>query len=182
MTTVTTHTSKSEAMSVSHPSVIMHLKHFTTVTELSLANMTFQSYWEFRRFVVALPALSDLHLDNILLTHSDPIWRHIRRSPSLFSAPQNLTHLSIGSPLSWNPLWIWVTFVQTQHQTPKNPDLHPFLIPHDAETMWNLMPLEYDAVRWHKTTPVKRGGQLWYRFSWSYNENHQQCMCPTSAY
>lgn len=99
-----------------HPSIPMHLKHFTTVTELHLSDIAFQSFWEFRRLVVALPALSSLYISAIdVVGDPDPFQKSDRRVPSLFSVPWNLVHLSLAVSTAWNPLWLWVSPLQPRY-------------------------------------------------------------------
>lgn len=146
-----------------HTSLIVHLKYFTTVTRLRLSHMTFQSFWDFRRFVVALPALSHLRLDWIDLPDADPFRRPHGRVPSLFSAPRNLISIHATS-LTWNPLWIWVMLHPAKPQQSRNPGVHPCLTPGDAETIYNLA----FGLKFHDD---KLNGI----FSWSYNEGLQSC-------
>ncbi len=120
-----------------HPSLAMHLRHFKTVTQLQLTNIIFQSFWVFRSFVVALPALSILRRDCVDLPHSDPFQRPDGRVPSLFSTPKNLS-VTHTHRLKWNPLWIWVKPSQMRHRKPINPYQRPFLTPYDAEIIWRL--------------------------------------------
>ncbi len=57
---------------VVHPSSVMHFTRFRAVTTLKLFHMTFQSFWNFRRFLASLPALSDLHIDRVELSNTHP--------------------------------------------------------------------------------------------------------------
>ncbi len=154
-----------------HPSLNMHLKHLRAVTELRLSYMTFQSFWEFRHFIVALPALSILYIRAIDLVQvgSDPFRRPGGRVPSLFSSLQNLTSLPLMVSDKWNPLWIWVTPSQTRHRGPSRiPGLPPFLTLHDAETLWGFRKmLEYAG------TP---------NYLWSYDSGNRRCKHIMSAH
>lgn len=149
----------------SHRSVVAHLKYFRTVTELKLMNIKFQSFWDFRRLVVALPALSNLHISvGVHLPSSDPFQRLDGRVPSLFSTAHNLKHISFKTKLGWNPLWIWILPFPTRHRKLSNtPLLPPILTPHDAETIQKLVTLP------------KNGGHDFQTFDWSYSEKQQQC-------
>ncbi len=104
-----------------HPSLSMYLKHFRNVTELRLSYITFQSFWDFRRFLDSLPALARLHVDQVNLPRSDPFRRPDGRVQSLFSPPQHLTQFSISAPLCWNPLWIWVVPSTPRYRKPTSP-------------------------------------------------------------
>lgn len=150
---------------VFHSSIIMHLKHFRTITELRLLHITFQSFWDFRRFVVALPALSRLHMMEVGLSGSDPFLGRNGRIPSLLLTPRNLTHVDqpIGSRYSedWNPFWIWVAPLQSRRREPKNPQFRPSLTPRDANTIKELV--ELDSEVFHGA------------FDWSCNEKEGQC-------
>lgn len=144
------------------PSLLtMHLNHFRAVTELCLSNVAFQSFWDFRRLIVALPTLSNLRLSNIHLPIPSPFRRHGGRVPSLYTSPRNLSHLYIRSEIDWNPLWIWVIPFQTRPHKSRNLHLHPVLTPHDAETIWKLSNLD------------ERLDEI--SFDWLYNEEQQRC-------
>lgn len=153
-----------------HPSVNQYLKHFRTVTELELSLMTLQSFWEFRRFVVALPALSYLHLDSVEMSSSHPFSRPDGRRPQLLSAPKSLIHLSFHL-VKWNPLWVWIIPSQNQRHEPRDPRLRPSLTPHEARTIWELFRL-----------PYRNGNDsLNGSFGWSYKEEYQQCKSNPSV-
>lgn len=157
-----------------HSSLSMHLKHFKTVTELRLFNISFKSFWDFRRCVAALPALSNLGFDRIHLLDSGPFQRSDGRVPSLISMPQNL--LSIHAyGLKWNPLWTWVTLIRPCLRNPENEDLHPhphpYLTLHDAATVWDITA----SVESHRHDFCDG------TFDWSYNEKRQQCKSINSA-
>lgn len=156
-----------------HSSLCMHLRQFESVTELRLSHITFQSFWDLRRFIVALPALSNLHIDRVDFPCSDPFRRPDGRIPSLFSGPQKLTQFSITVPVGWNPLWVWVLPSQTRYQKFRHPLLHPSLTLHEAETIWKLVTLEKDIDKsvtyWHYNV------QFCFMFHWSHDERHQQC-------
>ncbi len=164
-----------------HPSLTMYLKPFRSVTELSLSYIVFQSFWDFRRFIVALPALSSLYLEEVHIPGSDPYQRPDGRVPSLFSAPRNLNLLSTrsdDSEFEWNPLWIWVTPLRTRHRKPNSERVRPFLTPRDAGTIREL--LEYrENLRssisrsnmWPRRGDAMRNATL----NWSYNEEEREC-------
>ncbi len=146
-----------------HSSLIAHLKHFSTVTQLRLSHMMFQSFWDFRRFIIAFPELSTLHLDRVDLPGSYPFQRRDGRVPSLLSVPQNLTSISAYG-MKWNPLWIWVVPPQTRHRRPRIPHLLPSLTPHEAEAVYKLVvSLKFGHYRLNGA------------FDWMYNEEHQRC-------
>ncbi len=149
-----------------HSSVVMQLKHFRTVTEFSLSNITFQSFWEFRRVIVALPALQRLHIGWVGLPDSDPFQMPHGSVPSLLSAPRNLTRLLVEISEQWNPLWIWVTPSQTRQRELRNAYLRPFLTPRDAEILQKLV--TNNAMIFEGT------------FDWSFNEEHKRCKSITS--
>lgn len=153
-----------------HPSLDMHLKHFRTVTELRLSYMTFQSFWELRHFVAALPAVSTLHIRAIDLIQVDtnPFRRPHARVSSLFSSLQKLTHLSLMVSDKWNPLWLWVTPVQMRHRVPKDLGRPPFLTIGDAETLWGFTNVLGSFG--YQATP---------NYRWSYDNEHQRCKCIT---
>ncbi len=88
---------------------VMHLKHFRTVTELRLYGVDFQSFWDFRRLIVALPALSTLRLDRISLVESNPSQKPNWGIPSLFTFPQHLTCVTVHNFQDLNLLYMWAT-------------------------------------------------------------------------
>ncbi len=147
-------------------SLVMHLKHFRTVSELVLDNITFQSFWDFHRLTISLPALSFLQLLSVDLLDSDPFHSPHGRVPSLFAFPQSLTELYVQVPSGWNPLWIWITPFQTRRLKLSNPCSRPLLTLHDADIMWE--PAKFVAV------DNDRYGIDSY-LGWSFNQDRQQC-------
>lgn len=143
---------------VPHDSLLMALGQFKTVTELSLSRLTFQSFWHFRRFIVALPELSHLRLSNVHLPDLDPF---NQRVPSLYSTPQNLTNIFVKPSIAWNPLWLWTLPLHTLPRSTGNSHPHPFLTPSVGGIIAKLAKLE----------------RAWSRsdFNWMYTEEHQQC-------
>ncbi len=153
-----------ETALIDHPSLTMHLNHFRTVTELNLYNMSFRSFWDFRCVIVGLLALSSLCINDVDLPDTDPFQRLDRRVPPLFSAPQNLTHLSLehDRDWSWNPLWVWVSPLPPWRWNRITTHPFPFLTPRDVETIRKLVELEsYSGLDG--------------TFDWSYVEEFQQC-------
>lgn len=141
-------------------SLVVLLKYFKTVNELSLFGVRFQSFWDFRRLVVALPALSTLHLEDVDLLDSNPPRSSYGRLRSLSTFPQNLIDLSVilkGSDCNWNPLWMWATPFQTRHQ--------PLLTRHDADVIWEFIQFVHSSSWRHKRS----------RIMCSFDESHQQC-------
>lgn len=145
---------------VPHDSLFMGLRQYKTVTKLSLRDITFQSFWHFRRYIVALPALFHLHLDNVHLPDSDPF---NQRVPSLYCKPRNLTNIVTNLSTNWNPLWLWTLPIYALPQSPGNPHLRPFLTPSDGDVMLKLVELSW----WRDS--------LQRDFHWMYNEERQQC-------
>lgn len=145
-----------------YPSLVTHLQHFRTVTQLRLSQLSFYSFWDFRCVVLALPALSELHIHAVDLPDSNPFQGPSGSVPSLFSAPQTLRQLHIDGQVWWNPLWIWVAHSQTQYRKLINPT--PILNSRDADAIWQLM------------LQISRGGghQSWFRCRWSNDEEHQR--------
>lgn len=141
-------------------SLVMHLKHFNTVTELSLSGVSLQSFWDFHTLIIALPALSTLRLHDVQLLTSNPPRSSYGRLPSRSTFPQSSIKLSVtlvGSHWNWNPLWMWATPFQTRH--------HPFLTLHDADVIWGFIQFVH----------LSRHGRVCSKIMWSYNEGHQQC-------
>lgn len=141
-------------------SLVMHLKHFRTVTELELSWVQFQSFWELRRLVVALPALSTLHLYEVELVDPNPFQKRV---PSLLTFPQNLTCVSVSSS-TLNPLWLWAYPFRTQYQKPTDHHSRPLLTQHDTGVIWEFF--HY----------ICRGRLGWgSKFKWLYDEDDQLC-------
>lgn len=147
-----------------HRSLLMALERFETVTELSLSRLDFQSFWHFRRFIVALPALSHLRLSNVHLPDFDPF---NQRVPSLYSTPRNLTSIMANS-IKWNPLWLWVLPIHTLPRSTGNPHPRPFLTSSDGGIMAKLVQLRKSRFQTRKD------------FNWMYYEEHQQCKSSDS--
>ncbi len=154
-------------------SLVMHLKHFRTVTELTLFKVKFQSFWDFRRFIVALPSLSTLNLVHVDLVESNPFQRPICQVPSLYTFPQNLFCLIVDLYSSINPLWVWTTLFQSRQQNLTNPRFHPFLTLHDADIIW-----EFDQFVRHSSAIRRFDGS---KYKWSLDEDHQ-CECIVLVY
>lgn len=170
-----------------HPSLSMYLKHFRSVTDLTISFVMFQSFWDFRRFVVALPVLASLHLEEVHMPGSDPFQRPDGRVPSLFSAPRNLNQLSTvsyGSDLEWNPLWIWVTPLQARHRKLESLESHPFLTSHDAEVIRELLECRENLRNrnsFYNMLPRQGDAMRNVTLDWFHNEE-QQCKPVASLY
>lgn len=148
---------------VPHDSLLLALRQFKTVTELRLSHITFQLFWHFRRFIVALPALSHLLLSDVDLPYLDPF---NQRVPSLYLKPRNLTDIIVRSYLAWNPLWLWILPPHTLPRSTGNPHQRPFLTPSDGGIILKLARLER---AWSQRD-----------FNWMYTEEHQQCKSSNS--
>lgn len=155
-----------------HDCLLMALRQFKTVTELSLSHVAFQSFWHFRRFLVALPALSRLHLGKIYLPQPDPF---NQRVPPPYHRLQNLMSITLHTRWtihrSWNPLWIWVLPVHTLPPPPttRSPNTRPSLIPRDVEIISALIEPE---LNWYIEGDFA---------NWSYSADHQQCKSKSGA-
>ncbi len=167
-------------------SLIMSLKHFRAVIELTLNDLTFQSFWDFYRFIVALPALSNLHLDGICL-YPNLSQRSDGKVPSVFMFPQNLTQLYVHTlskrfnPLPLNPLWIWSTPFQARHQKPTtNSHSCPFLTRHDADIIWEFVEF---VGQWHDESVFGNlRTKIHSKFEWSFDEDRRQCEYTVLVY
>ncbi len=153
------------------PSPILHLEQFTALTELILSNLRFASFWDFHRLVIALPALSRLHLAGVGLRDQDSFQEPNGRTPS---APQNLIHISFTDSFgNWNlnPLWLWVVpFRARSERFPRSPYTPPLLTLHDAGII-----MEYSKP-WSRCEGYKCTSD------WLYNEELQQCELITLSY
>lgn len=150
--------------------LVMHLKHFQTVTELMLSDVQFQSFWDFCRLIVALPALSTLRLWNVYLLTSNPPRSSYGRLPSLSTFPQKFIDLSvilIGIGWNWNPLWMWATPFQTRHR--------PFITRHDADVIWEFIQFVHSSDSDRKWSQCSK-------IMWSFDESHQQCEYAITSY
>ncbi len=147
-------------------SLAMHIKHFRTVTELSLNRVTFQSSWDFCRLIVGLSALSTLRLKHVDLLDSNPLRRHDGSESvlSLFTFPRDLTYLHVTPSSNLNPLWMWATPSQIRHREPANPRFRPFLTRCNADGIWEFVEYLFHYGRYIGNT-----------FKWSFDEDHQQC-------
>lgn len=68
------------SLAYAHPSFIMAMSQFKTVTELSLRYLTFPSFEYFSRLVLALPSLRRLNLATVPVTRNDPPRLHAVKS------------------------------------------------------------------------------------------------------
>lgn len=104
----------------------MHLNNFQAVTFLGLRFLKFQSFWDFRRLVVAFPNLIYLTLEAVMLHNLDPFQQH-GRIPSLGPGAQKLMYLSFDTCFGWDPLWLWVVSRPPQHRHVQNVRPYPML-------------------------------------------------------
>lgn len=85
----------------------MHLSHFRHVTSLSLHDFRFQTFWDLRRFVLALPVLSFLDLNGVTWPQFS---KDLGRVPSLPFIARNLRKINCWRiSAAHEVLWFWVT-------------------------------------------------------------------------
>lgn len=85
----------------------MHLSHFRHVNLLSLHDFHFQTFWDLRRFIIALPVLSRLDLSRVTWPR---FYDDLSRLPSLAFTASRLQSITCwyGSAAE-EILWVWVT-------------------------------------------------------------------------
>lgn len=92
------------------------MRQFRALTHLVFWECRFDSLWDFRRIVVALPVLSDLTLRSI--TWPPPFETH-PVSPIFFHTASQLVNVTINNcPRSWEVIWLWTTSVTISSLTP----------------------------------------------------------------
>lgn len=148
----------------------MHINHFRATTYLKLWDLEFQSIWDFRRLVVAFPALVTLDIFSIGL-HNIETFQQQRRIPSLGPGSQKLRHLSISSCSGWDPLWLWVVSPTSQYRRTQNVPPYPMLSLHDIRTIGEVN----DMI--HKTLEPPS-----WKIEWEYDEGEQQCKLKSLNY
>lgn len=85
----------------------MHLSHFRHVISLQLQDFHFQTLWDLRRFIVALPVLSYLYLDSVTWA---PFSDELGRVPSLPFIACKLRNINCWEMSALHEvLWFWVT-------------------------------------------------------------------------
>ncbi len=94
-----------------HASLPMQLNQFRLVTSLALYSCLFQSFWDFRRVIVAFPALASLNIS--YTTWPDPFQRIGRPPPLLFTA-QKLVEVSWNGNIGWQVVFLWATTLKPQ--------------------------------------------------------------------
>lgn len=146
--------------------LLMHLSHFHNLIYLRLGNYHFQSFWDLRRFVVAFPSLSILHLDHVTWP---PFFEELRvkGSPSLLYTACKLSRVSwVGCPPYYHELfWLWVTSSQPAAMSVRDvgpsKDRYPAFTKRDAIAMGQFARCEWQSTQ----------GSL----SWSYDKQHRCC-------
>ena len=141
----------------------MQLRHFGTVASIKLYDVVFQSFWDFRRFIVAFSALSYLEIDNVQL-RSSPSFQLPGVLPSLLPGACNLSTLCIYNIKSWNPLWLWVTTIRRKYSKDTSRRSSSALSPYDANSFWLLLKLGHQPRL-----------NNFHEFTRQYDEENEEC-------
>ena len=149
------------------PQLRSHLSRFQLVTCLHLVDFHFQAFWDLRRFVVALPRLSFLHLSRVT-------WPQFSEGivivPSLLSIAHNFQKISCRGTIAMHEvLWFWVT-------THKLPSLeYQMTTGHSAQDRYSSLKIKDIAAirKWMGQLELSGYGSP--NFKWEYSEEKRCC-------
>lgn len=145
--------------------LMIHIGQMQTLTTLHLVKHTFQSFWDLRRLVTALPSLCYLKLIDV--TWPPPQLDAPMRLPSLLKTASRLSQIVLeGISSGWEVLLFWTTTAQPKHSDSilrrgaKHP--YPSLTTEDAYTIGALLRSSWRSLQ----NSV---------FSWEYSDSPAMC-------